>query len=263
MLHRLASVPLVILVLALPALPADAAPRRVEERRAIEPDGTLAVALLSGSVRVVAGGGSEVEVTGTIGEDVEGVSVEGSGRHMRIEVELPDAENLSDVDAELEVRVPRGVAVEIESVGADVTIDGPTSSVRVESVHGEVRVAAGPAEVHATNVSGPIVVQGASSLRELHLETVSGSIEFAGPLNRGGEYELESVSGSVTLDVAGSVSAAFEISTFGGKIDSAIGPKPRRESSRVPGTSLSFTEGSGDADVQISSFSGTIRLRAK
>jgi Putative adhesin len=260
MLHRLVSVPVVILALALPA---DAASRRVSERRSIEPDGTLSIELLSGSVRIVGGGGSEIEVTGTIGEDVESVTLEGSERHARIEVELRDARNLSDASAELEVRVPKGVTVEIESVGADVTVDGLTSAVSIESVHGDAQVAAGPGEVHVTSVSGPITISGGSSLRELQLETVSGPLEFRGPLNRSGEYSLESVSGSVTLDIEGSVSAAFEISTFGGTIDSALGPKPRRESKMLPGTSLSFTEGAGDADVTIASFSGAIRVRRK
>ncbi len=260
MLHRLVSVPLALLALALPAV---AAPRHVEERRSIEPDGTLSIELLSGSVRVVGGRGSEIEVTGTIGDDVEGVTLEGSERHARIEVELRDSQNLEDVKADLEIRVPKGVRVEIESVGADVTIDGLTSAVSIESVQGDARVAAGPGEVHVSSVNGPITVAGGSSLRELQLETVSGTLEFSGPLNRSGAYAFESVSGSVTLDIEGSVSATFEISTFGGRIDSALGPKPRRESQMIPGTSLSFTEGSGDADVSIESFSGTIRVRRK
>ena len=261
MLHRLWFVTVVIAALAVPT--AAATPRRVEEHRPIAPDGSLSIELLSGSVKVVAGGKSEVEVTGTIGEDVEDVSVEGSEHHVRIEVELREAKHLNDVDADLEIRVPRGVSVEIESVGANVTIDGISGAVRIESVHGDTEVAAGPAEINVTNVSGPIVVHGGDKLRELHLETVSGAIDFDGPLNRSGDYSLQSVSGSVTIDVLGSVSASFEISTFSGRIDSTFGPKPKRESQYTPGTSLSFTEGAGDADVTIESFSGTIRLRKK
>jgi DUF4097 and DUF4098 domain-containing protein YvlB len=261
MLHRLVFVPLVIAALALPL--EAATPRHVEERRPIAADGSLSIELLSGSVKVVAGSRSEVEVTGTIGDDVEDVSVAGSEHHLRIEVELREAKHLDDVDADLEIRVPRGATVEIESVGADVTIEGISGAVRVESVHGDTQVAAGPAEINVTNVSGPIVVHGGDKLRELHLETVSGAIDFDGPLSRSGDYSLQSVSGSVTIDVEGSVSASFELSTFSGRIDSSFGPKPKRESQYTPGTSLTFTEGEGDANVTVESFSGTIRLRKK
>jgi len=259
MLQRFVSVSLAILALTASAHAA----RRVEARRSIAPDGALSIELLAGSVHIVGGSGSEIEVTGSVGDDVEELALEGTERHVRLEVELRDARNLDDVEAELEIRLPKGCEVEIESVGADVTTEGLTGALSIESVHGEARVDAGAREVTVSSVSGTIVVRGSSALRELHLETVSGTVEFTGPLAKNGEYGFESVSGAITLELESAVSASFEISTFGGKIDSDLGPAPRKESSFLPGTTLSFSEGAGDADVSIESFSGTIRIRGK
>ena len=253
-------VPVLLTILALET--SVEAGRRIELRRAIEADGTVSVELLAGKIHVSTWGRAEIEITGEVGEDVEDVSLEGSDRHVQIEVELRDARKLSDVEADLAIRLPRGCELEVESVGADVTIEGLSGAVSIESVHGRADVGAGAREVHVASVSGPIVVAGSKELRELAVETVSGSIEFRGPLTKGGEYGFESVSGSIDVEIEGDISASFDVSTFGGKIDSDFGPEPKRESEFLPGTSLSFSEGGGDSEVSIESFSGTIRLRS-
>ncbi len=257
MLRRCVSVSLAILVLA-PAAWADG--RRIELRRDVAAGGSLSIQLLSGSVHVMGWGKSAIEVTGTVGADVEDVTLEGSEHHLELEVELRDSRRLSDVDADLEIRVPADFEVEIESVGASTAVEGVTGTVRVESVHGTIDLAAGAKEVEAETVSGAIVVAGSSSMREAQISTVSGTIEFTGPLARDGEYSFESVSGSITLQLEGTLSASFDVSTFGGKIQSEFGPKPERESALLPGQTLSFTEGAGDAEVSIEAFSGTIRI---
>ena len=74
-------------------------------------------------------------------------------------------------------------------------------------------------------------------------------------------FNIESMSGSVTLLVPASVSADFDISTFSGSIDNDIGPSAERTSKFTPEKELSFSTGGGGATISIESFSGSIKIK--
>jgi hypothetical protein len=59
------------------------------------------------------------------------------------------------------------------------------------------------------------------------------------------------------------VSAEFDIDTFNGNILNCFGPKPVRASKYVPSLELSFEEGNGDGDVEISAVNGDVSLCKK
>ena len=66
----------------------------------------------------------------------------------------------------------------------------------------------------------------------------------------------------ITLWVPANASADYEIETFSGRIENDFGPEPKK-ADFLPAKSLSFSVGSGSADVEITAVSGTIRLKAK
>jgi hypothetical protein len=72
---------------------------------------------------------------------------------------------------------------------------------------------------------------------------------------------VESHSGTVTLELPADTSAEFEIETFSGQIHNDFGPKARRTSEYGPGYELSFSTGSGEAEVSVESFSGGVYLK--
>lgn len=288
---------LIALALALVAGGAEAS-RPVDETRSVAPDATIEIENLSGVVEVTGWDRAEVVVTGTIGDDTEGLSVDGGGDHLAIEVEIPErsGRKRNDFESRLSIKVPSGARVQVEGVSSSIEIEGVTGrlelesvsgsievtgargateaetvsgSIRIEgsdtpvsaeSVSGSVRIRGASGRVEATSVSGTVDVE-ASTLERGELETVSGSVRYRGGLADGARLDVECHSGNVTMELPEDVSATFEVTTFSGSIDNELGPAARRTDKYLPSKKLEFTTGSGSARVSIESFSGNVNLR--
>jgi DUF4097 and DUF4098 domain-containing protein YvlB len=272
------------------------AERSVNESRPLSPTGRVEVSNIEGSVKVIGWGSAEVEITGTLGPDVEELEITGDESELRIEVKVPDHEKRLETD--LVLRVPVGAGIEVETVSATIEVEGLTGTVDLESVSGWVKTSGRPAELSIETVSGDLTVAESAprtdlasvsgsitvelatgrleaesvsgairvaegSLENASFETVSGDISYAGDIVGRGSYEIDSMSGSVTVLVPPSVSAEFDISTFSGSIDNDIGPQARGTSKYTPEKELSFSTGSGGARVSIESFSGSIKIKAR
>ncbi len=283
---------IVALMMAVPVW----AQTKVDETRPLAPDGVVEISNVAGSVQVMAWGGSGVEITGVLGRDVKELKISGSDRRLQIEVDIP--KNADDIDTELVVRVPATAGVEVETVSATIHVEGVEGAIDLESVSGRIDVSGRPSGMSAESVSGDIKVAFAPSRSDLAtvsgsitvadgegeidaetvsgtidvrgglwegagLETVSGTITFAGDLAPRGEYDFESMSGNVTLVVPASVSAEFDISTFSGSISNALGPEAKSTSKYTPEKELHFTAGSGGAEVSIESFSGRVEIKTR
>jgi hypothetical protein len=244
------------------------ADRPIDETVAADPDGEVSIELIAGSIHVIGWDRAEVQVTGTVGDDVEEVDISASGGDVSIEVELPDRDDddsedrsFNDADADLEIRVPAGCLLEVETISAGITVEDFSGAVDLESISGEVSIEGAPSEAEVATVSGRIVLSSDEPLNEGDFESVSGNIEVRAALAPGGDFSFESVSGNIELRLPGSTSADFDVETFSGRIENEFGPEAERDSELVPGKSLQFTTGGGDADVEIESFSGRIELR--
>ena len=277
------------------------AERPVNETRPVGPDASISIENVAGSLTIVGSDRADVQVTGTLGDDVEELEIESDKEGLSIEVVLPDdnrhRKGERKIAAKLEIRVPRGVALEIETVSASidisgvsgqidvesvsgaVTVDGAVSSVDVESVSGSVSVSGGSGSVDAESVSGQVLLTGvagdveaatvsgsirveAGAVEDVELESVAGSIYFNGQLGDGG-LDVESHSGNVEVHLPGEISAEFELESFSGRIENAFGTPARRidRDRHAPGTSAEFRTGMGDAEVSIQTFSGNIVLK--
>lgn len=286
---------LVILMVGLAVAPAWAQ-RTVDETRPLSPTGTVSVSNVEGSVTVVGWSNAEVSITGELAPDVKELSIRGDSNELSIEVEVPRHGEILETD--LVIRVPAGAAVEVETVSADVELEGVHGSIDVETVSGRVKTSGRPSELSIETVSGEITVAEAAprtdlqsvsgeinvqlaagrldaesvsgsiriengSLEEASFETVSGSITYVGDIVGRGEFDFESMSGNVTLDLPASVSAEFDVTTFSGDIDNDIGPRAQRTSKYTSEKELSFTAGSGGSDVSVSSFSGSVKIKTR
>lgn len=197
---------------------------------------------------------------------------------------------------DLEVMVPEGSEIRVDGVNTEIEIENVNNSVEAESVNGNIVIDGSPEEVHAGTVNGAIEIT--ASANEVEAETVngririrgsrgevsaatvngsievegedfedaefgsvSGDIEFRGGVSRRGSLNIESHSGTVTLYLPSDISAEFEITTFSGKIVNELGPEARRTSKYAPGYELEFTTGDGDAEVEVSSFSGRVEIK--
>lgn len=286
------------LVLALLLPTVGAAQTEVHRTVALDADGNVRINNIAGSVAVTGWDRKEVEISGTLGRNVEELAVDGDGRQVHIEVELP-RRSRGDSDAHLEIKVPRGASVSIETVSADITgldldgrfeaesvsgsidLEGNVRQAEVETVSGRIQVEAATEElsaesvsgnieltglrgsVEAETVSGSLILREASAIRHLELETVSGRIDFLGDFAPGAEIEISSHSGPILLELPSSLSARFKIETFSGGIDNEFGPQAERVDRYSPEKVLKFTAGGGDAEVSIETFSGRVELRRR
>jgi DUF4097 and DUF4098 domain-containing protein YvlB len=273
------------------------AERPVNESRPVAANAAISIENVAGSLEIIGWDGAEVQVTGTLGDDVEELEIEGSADDLSIEVVIPEDEWKGErkIAADLQVKVPRGASLEIETISASieikgvsgeieagsvsgtVTVSGPANDVEVESVSGAVTVSGGSGSVAAESVSGEIRLEGvtgeieaatvsgdirveAGAVGDVEIESVAGSVYFEGQLARG-SLEIESHSGNVELFLPADLSADFELESFSGGIDNGFGPPAQRTDRHVPGVSVEFTTGSGGAEVSVATFSGNIALK--
>jgi DUF4097 and DUF4098 domain-containing protein YvlB len=169
--------------------------------------------------------------------------------------------------------------VELESVNGDITVGGSPREIQASAVNGTISLDAEAARLHAEAVNGAIKVTGGSgeleascvngtidvtggTFDEASCSTVSGDITWSAVLAKRGSLSLDSHSGSVELSLPKSIDAEFDISTFSGKIVNELGPPAERTDEYAPGYELNFTLGEGSCQIDISSFSGKVEIRA-
>lgn len=287
---------LVALVMTMSAGRADA-DRSVNETRRLAADGTVEVSNVSGEVTVVGHADDTVVITGTLEDGVDELEITSSGARVRIEVDLKRRVR-SGGSAYLKIAMPITADLEVETVSADISVDGIGGEVDLESVSGEIDVGGEPRAVEAGAVSGDITVTTAAGRSELETvsgdiivrhasgrldtnvvsgrieiadgvldtltgETVSGSIFCAAAPRAGGRFELETMSGRIELVVPSNIDADFHIETFSGSIKNSFGPAPAPADEDGPGKVLKFRAGSGGARISVESFSGSVKLKTR
>jgi DUF4097 and DUF4098 domain-containing protein YvlB len=283
----------------LAASPAVRAGTPINERAAADPAGSVEVSNVAGTVRVIGWDRNEVEVTGELGVGAEKLEFAVADKVTRIKVILPrKTSNVEDTD--LVVRVPAASRLSVNTVSADIEVQGLLGAQRLQSVSAEISTAAAGEDVECKSVSGDVTVNGsfkkglltittvsgdATALRvagEVNANTVSGDITLGlGETNRSrvrstsgdltmaallaadGKLDAESISGDVRLELVGAVNAEFDLSSFNGEIRNCFGPKAVSTSEYAPGKELRFREGQGSAHVRIKTLNGDISVCRK
>ncbi|MGD9598128.1 MAG: DUF4097 domain-containing protein [Steroidobacteraceae bacterium] len=282
------------LVLAVPAHAGEE--RNIDQRVAADPAGEVNVNIVTGSLRIEGWDKPEVEVTGTIDEDVERLDVVRDGSRVTVKVILPKR-SMRDADADLTVRVPRGSSLEATTVSADLDVRAVAGTLRLKSVSGEltardvakdsefktvsgdIRVTAGApaARVIAYSVSGSLVVDGLSGDLEatsvsgdmnldlgavdgLRLRTTSGDARVGARLAKDARADFESVSGDLSMKVAADAGFAAEVDTFSGSLSNCYGVRPEAVSKYGPGERMSLARGAGGARIRVKTMSGDVRI---
>jgi DUF4097 and DUF4098 domain-containing protein YvlB len=292
-MRRLGLVVVAVTMAAAPAL----AQQRVDERRPAARDGVVEVRNVAGSVTVTGWDREEVAVTGVLGKGTERLEFSGSGNRTLVKVILPHTSHHVD-GSELEIRVPAGSTLDVETVSADITADKVSGAVQLESVSGRISLNGDPRRFEARSVSGDVditavsapgrakSVSGAVRLKgvsgaleagsvsgdvsvtggtvsSVELETTSGGIVLDANLAGDARVEARSISGEVELRLPAGLAAEFEVTTFSGDIKNDFGPAARPTSEHGPGKELSFSTGSGGARISAKSFSGSVYLRKR
>lgn len=304
-MSRLAT-PIAVLGLAMLASTPLLAATPINQSRPLDPRGRVEIENLKGRIEVRAWDRAEVKIEGSLGEGVEKLVIDGDRQRLVIRVKYPNRGSglgfLVGGDksepTELRLMVPLEADLEIDSVSADVDVSGVASrELSIDSVSGDVVVAAAPreasidsvsgdltltlnrADVSVESVSGDVRLRGRlgndvsvqtvsgridvavldTAVRELSAATVSGDMRVDTALAGNGQITLESVSGDIDLSLPRNVSASVRGESFSGDLRA-----PEANISRPkhgPGSSFEHRYGSGSGEVSMETFSGDARLK--
>jgi DUF4097 and DUF4098 domain-containing protein YvlB len=194
--------------------------------------------------------------------------------------------------ADFQITVPGTLALELEGMYTDITVEGANGSVEAETLQGDIIIRGGRGTVRASSATGEVLVEGAEG--EVEVETAAGDIRFVnvggdvvaesaggdiffessrastvdagstggrlqyqGAFLAGGRYFFGSHGGSVVLVVPEGTAATFNLATIHGSITSNLnGTTERLER----GQRNSITIGTGGAIVEVETFGGRIAV---
>jgi DUF4097 and DUF4098 domain-containing protein YvlB len=287
----------VIATSALLATPAAQAVQNIDQSLPTGATPSVDISNVQGRVSVSAWDQPVVKVTGTIENDKTEFEFSGDAGRVVIKVRPESSKTDRHDDALLDIKVPAGASLDVNTVSADIQVEGVRGAQQLESVSGDVTATAfdeevevqtisgdaavngsgGKARVETESVSGDVKVRGVSgelqaksvsgdlelelgTMTRLQMETVSGNVRADAILASDGRVEAESVSGNVRIRFGKPVNGEFDLESFSGSIDSCFGPKAERKSKYAPGSELRFTQGEGGARVSVDTMSGNIKL---
>src|SRR5262245_20067386 len=143
------------LLLLFPALAS--AEGRVEQRQSAAPDGIVQIDNQAGIIRVIGWAKNEIQVVGNLGHGADGVKLSVRGGRAEISV---DSMNPHGIKSDLEIHLPAGSLVEIDSFAAEINVEGVNGQVTAETVNGSIRLAGGFQDATASSVNGSVEVSG-------------------------------------------------------------------------------------------------------
>ncbi|MGH8027299.1 MAG: DUF4097 family beta strand repeat-containing protein [Pseudoxanthomonas sp.] len=272
----------------------------IDQTRALDARGRIDIENLKGRIQVRAWDRNEVKISGTLGDGVEKLVVEGDSEHLAVKVQYPRSGGWGGNKSgptDLQLTVPVRAELDIDAVSADVDVSGVASSkLSIDSVSGSVLVAAAPGEVDVESVSGDLRLTVNSG--DVQAQTVSGQIVLRGRMD--GEIKTETVSGDIDVAVNGERVRELSSSTVSGnaEVRAALASKgeirmesvsgdlrlvlPKNLSAQVsgesfsgdlkapgariqrpehgPGSSFATRYGAGDGEIRLETFSGDAAL---
>ncbi len=270
---------------------------QIDTTVSLEAPGTVDLSLISGSIQVTGWDRAEVKVFAVAEGDAR-LRFDAESNRVSLTVDDETGRHRHHGgEARYEVSVPRGTALILEAVSGNITASGSEGEIEASSVSGQVQVTGGKRKVSvesvsgwvrasrisgnlraesvsgdvradsiggnvdASSVSGNISLLGVQS-RDVRSETVSGNIHYIGTIEAGGNYDFESHSGTLRLDIPRGSGARVSVETFSGDVDTNFpAVLPAGESLKERGR-FGFTIGDGSARISAASFSGPIIIRS-
>jgi DUF4097 and DUF4098 domain-containing protein YvlB len=176
-------------------------------------------------------------------------------------------------EAELQLRTQTGL-VYVEQVMGDMTLQSVAGDIHLKEVSGYIVVRTTGGSLVCTQCAGKLDFNSVSGnaqvlqpgLTNVTLFTMSGNILFDGDFIRTGIYTMKSGKGTVEVHFSGNDSFDLKAQTATGSVDNQAEAYLKPDSHGVRHIASKFTKGlfgsvgSGLAKVELSSYSGTIRI---
>jgi hypothetical protein len=238
----------------------------------------------NGRIEVKSWKNSEVDVVGTQSSNKIGFEIEQVGDRIDVTASVldPSAQPL-DLQANLQLTVPEETELQLKT---------ETGLIYVEQVMGDMKLESYAGDVHLKEVSGYIIVKTTSGslvctqcagkldfssiggnaqilqpqLNNVNLMTTTGNVLFDGDFVRTGLYSMKSGKGLVEVHFSSTDSFDLKAQTATGTVDNQASAFLKPDSHGVKHNISKYTHGlfgtigMGLAKVELSSYSGTIRI---
>lgn len=220
-------------------------------------------------------------------------------RRTRVEVSSSSSEvrvsshgRMGPGSAQFDLAIPHWMPIAVQGVHTDISIEGTRGEVKAQTVHGDVFVLGGGNFISLSSVDGLVRVVGArgrvqaSSVNEavelseivgditaesvngnvvlvrpdsksIEASTINGGVLFDGETKSGGVYSLSTHNGGIMVGLPDKPDVSVSVSTFGGNFSTFLPIQVTETKRHKP---ISFVLGSGDAQLELESFQGSIRL---
>ena len=274
-----------ILAALLLALAAPASAHRIEKHYTVQGRAVVTVRNSQGRIEVRSWKKPEVVVVGNHTSDKVEVDTEQAGNRIEVTTHvITDNPKSADLQAdytitvpeetELQVRTDSGSVV-VERVYGDMTFDTVTANLQLQDVYGYLVIKTLGGSVVCTRCAGRIEVNSISGnvtllqpqMDNVRVQTSSGNILFDGDFLRRGIYILKNYSGLIEVRFSDTDSFDLSATSLHGKVENEANLKPHTHERRPPAsrlfTGLTGTVNEGHAKVELSSFSGTIKIRRR
>src|SRR5580700_9296957 len=238
----------------------------------------------NGRIEVKSWKNSEVDVVGTQSSNKVGFDIEQVGDRIDVTATILDpAAQPLELEADLQLTVPEETELQLKT---------ETGLIYVEQVMGDMKLESYAGDVHLKEVSGYIIVKTTSGslvcaqcagkldfssiggnaqilqpqLNNVNLMTTTGNILFDGDFVRTGLYSMKSGKGLVEVRFSSTDSFDLKAQTATGIVDNQAAAflKPDSHTARHIASKAIHgfvgTVGMGLAKVELSSYSGTIRI---
>jgi len=202
-----------------------------------------------------------------------------SSGDVNIQIAMPEEGNLEartvsgdamveNLQGDLTVKAVSG-DLKLRKLGKRLLANTVSGDIQVEQVTGEMEMKTVSGDLRATNLNGRLTMSSvsgdldirSSNLTYMALESTSGDVDVVTPLSHSGSYSISSHSGDVTLSIPRNSSFRVTSETFSGDFSSDFDlPTTEINTERRRGQRISATYGTGDADVRLRTFSGSVRL---
>ena len=283
---RLCGIPLALAAALLLPLAAPASAHRIEKHFTVQGRPVVTVnSNARGRIEVKSWKKPEVVVVGNHTSDK--VEVDTKQADNRIEVTthiLSEKVRPTDLDANYEITVPEESQLQIrtdsglvivervygdlsfETVAADVQLEEVGGYLVIKTVGGSIVCTRCLGRINATSISGNVQLL-QPQMDNVRVQTTSGNILFDGDFRRNGIYILKNYNGVIEIRFSDTDSFDLSATSLQGKVENQANLKPdphgRHQSLPKLSKSILGTFNEGHAKVELSSFSGTIKIRKR
>jgi DUF4097 and DUF4098 domain-containing protein YvlB len=205
---------------------------------------------------VKSAGGSSKEAAAEDLENIE-VTMAQEGNEIQILAKSVGQKLITNRAAHVELQVPPGTTLDLQTSNGAVSAVGPVGPVRAETSNGPIDITESKGPLSLGTSNGAITVEGGTDKIAVSARTSNGAIDFAGELAEG-KQSFETSNGRIRIALPAGANFRVKADTSNGKISCDF---PLENKVANPKTHLSGSVGSDPAiDLFLNSSNGSIEI---